>query len=80
MVEEWIAYSYTRSSIPVTQDNLRIQFLSVEIFYKQKVCNVYEINIDKVCNSQQRKRRTIKSNLQNFYLLKNTSSCLHGSR
>ena len=24
---------------------------------------------DKVCNSQQRKRRTIKSNLKNFYLL-----------
>ena len=28
------------------------------------------MNADKVCNSQHRKRRTIKSNLKNFYLLK----------
>ena len=42
--EDLNAHSYTRSSIPVTQDVLRIQFLSVETSYI-KVCNVYEIYI-----------------------------------
>ena len=40
----------------------------------------YEASIDSFVIPSKENDKEFKSNLENFYLLKNMSSCLHGSR